>query len=74
MTEQSNAAVSLLLTVEEAAARLRIGRTSMYELLRSGAVDSVPIGRLRRIRPADLEKYVAGLAVTPVSPNVQSAA
>ncbi len=36
----------------------------MYGLLRAGAIESVPIGRMRRIRPADLEKYVAGLAVT----------
>jgi excisionase family DNA binding protein len=42
----------LVLTVEEAADRLGFGRTVMYSLVSSGAVESVPIGRLRRI-PAD---------------------
>jgi len=42
----------LVLTVEEAADRLGVGRTVMYALVSSGAVESVRIGRLRRI-PAD---------------------
>jgi excisionase family DNA binding protein len=42
----------LVLTVEEAADRLGIGRTLMYALVSSGAVESVRIGRLRRV-PAD---------------------
>jgi excisionase family DNA binding protein len=53
--------VRLVLTVEEAADRLRIGRTLMYALITSGEVESVRIGRLRRV-PADaLERYVSGL-------------
>lgn len=51
----------LLLTVEEAADRLSVGRTYMFELIRSGSVDSVRVGRLRRVRPKDLERYVAAL-------------
>ncbi len=42
----------LVLTVEEAAQRLGVGRTVMYALVSSGAVESVQIGRLRRI-PSD---------------------
>jgi excisionase family DNA binding protein len=42
----------LVFTVEEAADRLGVGRTVMYALVGSGAVESVRIGRLRRI-PAD---------------------
>ena len=42
----------LVLTVEQAAERLGIGRTIMYALVSSGAVESVRIGRLRRV-PAD---------------------
>jgi excisionase family DNA binding protein len=42
----------IVLTVEEAAEALGIGRTLMYELIGSGAVESVTIGRLRRV-PAD---------------------
>jgi excisionase family DNA binding protein len=49
----------VLLKVEEAAARLQIGRTTMYQLVRRGEIESIPIGRLRRI-PADcLDEYVA---------------
>lgn len=42
----------LVLTVEEAAHRLGVGRTVMYALVSSGAVESVRIGRLRRV-PVD---------------------
>ncbi|MFE7278084.1 helix-turn-helix domain-containing protein [Streptomyces sp. NPDC057623] len=42
----------VLLTVEEAARRLRIGRTTCYGLIRSGELESIDIGRLRRV-PAD---------------------
>jgi len=53
----------LLLTAEDAAERLGIGRTTMFALIRSGAVESVLIGRLRRIRVADLERYINHLTV-----------
>jgi excisionase family DNA binding protein len=50
-----------LLRVEEAAARLAIGRTSMFALLRDRTVESVKVGRLRRV-PADaLTAYIARL-------------
>jgi len=48
----SSPASPLVLTVEEAAERLSVGRTVMYALMSSGAVESVRIGRLRRI-PSD---------------------
>ncbi len=51
----------LLLTPEAAAERLTIGRSQMYELLKTGAVASVKIGRLRRIPVAALEEYVSSL-------------
>lgn len=47
------------LTVEEAARRLSVGRTTMYALLASGEVPSVTIGRLRRIPAEALNDYVA---------------
>jgi excisionase family DNA binding protein len=58
--ERTTAAV-LLLTVEEAAQRLSIGRTTMYSLVSAGAVKSVTIGRLRRIPSECLEEYVSSL-------------
>ncbi len=42
----------ILLTPIEAAAALGIGRSKVYELLQSGQLPSVHIGRCRRI-PAD---------------------
>ena len=49
---QQLAQLPLVLTVEEAAERLGVGRTVMYALVSSGAVESVRIGCLRRV-PAD---------------------
>lgn len=57
----------LLLTVPEAARRLGIGRTLMYELISTGQIASVHVGRLRRVRPADLEAYTEHLATDPQS-------
>ncbi len=51
----------VLLTVEEAARRLQIGRTTCFALIRTGELESVPVGRLRRV-PADaIPEYVARL-------------
>lgn len=73
MSPRDNRTLHLLLTVEEAAEQLGIGRTLMYALVKQGAVESVQIGRLRRI-PADaLARYLAQLR-TSMSPLDQSAA
>jgi excisionase family DNA binding protein len=48
----------LVLTIEQAARRLGIGRTLMYSLVMSGEVESVMIGRLRRIPVECLTHYV----------------
>ncbi|WP_329559825.1 helix-turn-helix domain-containing protein [Streptomyces uncialis] len=48
----------LALTVEEAARRLSVGRTTMYALIRDGAVRTVPIGRLRRVPVQALSDYL----------------
>ncbi|MFJ3339048.1 excisionase family DNA-binding protein [Streptomyces sp. NPDC086766] len=51
----------LLLTVEEAARRLGIGRTVCYQLIGSGELESVTVGRLRKV-PADaVAEYVTRL-------------
>jgi excisionase family DNA binding protein len=54
-----------LLTVEEAARRLSIGRTTMYALLKDGQLDSVRIGRLRRIPSEALTAYTVRLIAMP---------
>jgi excisionase family DNA binding protein len=51
----------LLLTVEEAARRLRIGRTLVYHLISTGELESVTVGRLRRVPAECLTEYVAAL-------------
>jgi excisionase family DNA binding protein len=52
--------MKLLYTPLEAAAALAISRSSLYELLRTGALRSVHIGASRRI-PADaLDEFVTG--------------
>jgi excisionase family DNA binding protein len=58
MTELTPA---VLLTVEEAARRLNIGRTTMYALVSAGVVESVTIGRLRRVPSECLDNFVAAL-------------
>jgi len=51
----------LLLTPEEAAAILSIGRTRVYELMGSGDLTSVRIGISRRIPRAAVESFVSRL-------------
>lgn len=51
----------IVLTIEEAAECLGIGRTLMYALVTAGEVESVRIGRLRRIPTDALDRYVAEL-------------
>ncbi len=48
-----------LARVEEAARYLAIGRTTIYELLDSGALPSVKIGKARRIPWTALEKLAS---------------
>lgn len=55
---------ALLLTVEEAAARLRIGRSTVYELIRTGELETVQIGRSRRVVPESVADYVGRLRTT----------
>jgi len=48
----------LLLTPEEAAELLRVGRTTVYALIKAGDLHPVHIGRSCRISRAELERYV----------------
>ena len=56
----------LLLTPEEAAKVLRVGRTTVYALMKNGDLRPVHIGRSCRISQAEVERYVLRLqAVQP---------
>jgi excisionase family DNA binding protein len=54
----------VLLTVEEAARRLRVGRTTCFALIRTGALESVLIGGLRRVPVDAPAAYVTRLRST----------
>ena len=53
----------MLVRPEDAARVLGVGRTKVYELMRSGALRSVRVGGLRRIPVAALDEFVARLEV-----------
>jgi excisionase family DNA binding protein len=54
------APMKLLLTIKEASQVLAISRSKLYDLLNSGHLPSVHIGRSRRVRMTDLEDFVKG--------------
>ncbi|MEV7042693.1 excisionase family DNA-binding protein [Amycolatopsis sp. NPDC051061] len=56
------AASQVLLTVEETARRLSVGRTTTFRLIGSGELVSVRIGRLRRVHVDVIDAYAASLA------------
>ena len=51
----------LLLRVEEAARLLSVGRSKAYELIAAGELESVTIGRSRRVPLDALRAFVARL-------------
>jgi excisionase family DNA binding protein len=59
------AADQLLLTPEEAANALRLGRTTVYALIKAGDLRPIHIGRSCRISRAELERYVNRLDAPP---------
>ncbi|MCG5440286.1 helix-turn-helix domain-containing protein [Micromonospora foliorum] len=57
--------IRVVLTIEEAAHRLGIGRTTMYALIKTGQIRTVTIGRLRRVPTFCLDEYVRNLLAEP---------
>ena len=51
----------LLLSIAEAARALRLGRSKFYELIAAGEIETVHIGRARRVPVAAVEAYVERL-------------
>ena len=51
-------ALHRLLTYEQAAAYLAVGRTTIYDLVGKGELPAVKIGRCTRLRPEDLEQFI----------------
>jgi excisionase family DNA binding protein len=48
----------LLLSVEEAAAAMGLGRSMMYHLVMRQQIASIKVGRMRRIPVAALEEFI----------------
>lgn len=48
-----------LLTVPEVMARMRLGRSTVYDLIRSRRLPSLTIGRCRRIPAKAVREYIA---------------
>ncbi|EWT06660.1 hypothetical protein N864_19875 [Intrasporangium chromatireducens Q5-1] len=53
----------VLYRVDEAAEALRISRSVIYELIRSGQLRTVKVGRRRLVPVQALDDYVASLGV-----------
>lgn len=51
----------LMLTLEQVKASVNLSEDTLREVMRSGALPSVLVGRSRRIRWTDLENWVASL-------------
>jgi excisionase family DNA binding protein len=60
------AVARLLYRVNEVAEVLGYSRSTVYELLKSGALPSVGYGRSRRVRSMDLEAFVVALQAKEV--------
>jgi excisionase family DNA binding protein len=57
----------LLLTPEQAARVLGVGRTTVYALMKSGDLRPVHIGRSCRLSRGELERYVTRLQTPPTA-------
>lgn len=55
----------LKISPEEAAAVLRFGRSTVYELMAAGVLKYVKQGRYRRIRRSDLEPHINDIEPLP---------
>ncbi len=79
-TPQAVRSSTRLLTVREVADELGISRNKVYELIYTGQIESLAIGRARRVSPAALAKFIArpadpgrqpyqpGIGPSPVGP------
>lgn len=67
--QEVSVADRLLLRPEEAAEVLRVGRTTVYALMKSGELRPVHIGRSCRISQAELDRYVRRLEASSSRPQ-----
>jgi excisionase family DNA binding protein len=60
---------TVLLKIPDVMERLSVGQTKVYELMSSGALRSVKVGRARRVPSDELERFMAELDDT--RPNLR---
>lgn len=72
LADPSSKVGTLLLTVEEAAQHLGIGRSLAWRLVRQGALPSVRLGRLVRVPQLVLDEWIARQCVLPEETNGQA--
>lgn len=65
--------MTLLLTAEEAAKELRIGRTRMWDLITRGEVVSIKVGGSRRVPYDELTAYVKRLVAEQAGDSGETA-
>ena len=61
--------INPLLTGDEVSAILNISRAYAYQLMRTGEIPSVKIGRSVRVRREDLDAYIARNTTSKISPS-----
>ncbi|MFB6820313.1 helix-turn-helix domain-containing protein [Streptomyces virginiae] len=58
MTTTTKSTAPVLCTVKDAVALLRLGRSTIYELMASGELPFIKLGRARRIKRVDIDAFV----------------
>ncbi|MET9675079.1 helix-turn-helix domain-containing protein [Streptomyces sp. NPDC006482] len=59
MTTAATATTDELLTVPEVMARLKLGRSTVYDLIRSRRLTSITVGRARRIPVDSVRDFIS---------------
>ncbi len=67
MAESKEPAEPMLLSVPQTMEQLNLSRTVLYELIRSGRLMSVTVGRKRLIPSGEIRSYVARLVAEAVA-------
>ena len=63
ITMDNNTTVETLLTMKDVEARLQLGHTKVQELVSSGKLPSLKIGKSRRVRLVDLNTFLEQLLI-----------
>jgi excisionase family DNA binding protein len=65
LAHANRSATPLLVTIPDAARLLAVGRSTLYELIAGGELQTVHIGRAVRIPVGELREFVARRVGTP---------